>query len=55
MSSLNDSSCPALCRASTSFLSRSKTWMAGTSPAMTNKGLSAVDELIKSQLLAQLS
>ena len=31
-----DSSCPALCRASTSFLLRAcKTWMAGTSPAMT--------------------
>src|SRR5207344_1928307 len=29
-------SCPALCRASTSFESTaSKTWMAGTSPAMT--------------------
>jgi hypothetical protein len=31
-----DSSCPALCRASTScFLDAAKTWMAGTSPAMT--------------------
>ena len=28
-------SCPALCRASTSFLQESKAWMAGTSPAMT--------------------
>ena len=31
-----DSSCPALCRASTrNQLRESKTWMAGTSPAMT--------------------
>ena len=31
-------SCPALCRASTPFATaRRKTWMAGTSPAMTNK------------------
>ena len=31
-----DSSCPALCRASTNFSSTAgKTWMAGTSPAMT--------------------
>src|SRR6188474_1133678 len=31
-------SCPALCRASTScFLHSSKTWMAGTSPAMTDR------------------
>src|SRR5262249_18287793 len=28
-------SCPALCRASTSFWPKIKTWMAGTSPAMT--------------------
>src|SRR6185312_8095755 len=28
-------SCPALCRASTNCLSHLKTWMAGTSPAMT--------------------
>jgi hypothetical protein len=33
------SSCPALCRASTSFLgAAAKTWMAGPSPAMTAKG-----------------
>src|SRR5712664_4900355 len=31
------SSCPALCRASTSLLQPRKTWMAGTSPAMTKK------------------
>ncbi len=32
-------SCPALCRASTSCLLHGpKTWMAGTSPAMTNEG-----------------
>jgi len=30
------SSCPALCRASTSCLTWPKTWMAGTSPAMTS-------------------
>src|SRR6185312_12159463 len=30
-------SCPALCRASTLFSSVDKTWMAGTSPAMTMK------------------
>src|SRR5436305_12202293 len=31
-------SCPALCRASTSFLTPcAKTWMAGTSPAMTSR------------------
>src|SRR6266508_78082 len=34
----SDSSCPALCRASTSFLvAAAKTWMAGTSPAMTGR------------------
>src|SRR5205085_2321345 len=33
------SSCPRLSRASTSFfLALSKTWMAGTSPAMTGRG-----------------
>src|SRR5713101_8397194 len=31
------SSCAALCRASTSFLPILKTWMAGTSPAMTSR------------------
>src|SRR6187402_2312857 len=30
------SSCPALCRASTSCFVAAKSWMAGTSPAMTN-------------------
>ena len=36
------SSCPALCRASTSFFPRAaKTWMAGTSPAMTTFGVEA--------------
>ena len=34
--SCTDSSCPTLCRASTNFCVMSKTWMAGTSPAMTN-------------------
>src|SRR6266487_4775422 len=34
------SSCPGLSRASTSFLASPKTWMAGTSPAMTELGLS---------------
>ena len=34
----NSSSCPRLSRASTSFFSAAaKTWMAGTSPAMTTK------------------
>src|SRR4029077_2242430 len=32
-------SCPALCRASTPFWPESKTWMAGTSPAMTQIGM----------------
>src|SRR5262249_22444758 len=33
-------SCPALCRASTSYFpDRRKTWMAGTSPAMTSEEL----------------
>src|SRR6202011_5856168 len=36
------SSCPALCRASTPFLP-SKTWMAGTSPAMT-KSIQSVSD-----------
>src|SRR2546430_1496561 len=31
-------SCPALCRASTSSFFLAKTWMAGTSPAMTRRG-----------------
>jgi hypothetical protein len=31
----SQSSCPALCRASTSFLRRRKAWMAVTSTAMT--------------------
>src|SRR5256885_2319830 len=31
----NTPSCPALCRASTTFLQEDKPWMAGTSPAMT--------------------
>ena len=37
----NSASCPALCRASTSFFTHvaSKTWMAGTSPAMTERVL----------------
>ena len=35
---ISRSSCPASCRASTScFLSATKTWMAGTSPAMTRR------------------
>src|SRR5260370_18763973 len=34
----NLSSCPAWCRASTSFVAALKTWMAGTSPAMTDVG-----------------
>src|SRR5262249_17963950 len=33
---LNESSCPGLSRASTSSSPSSETWMAGTSPAMTN-------------------
>ena len=33
-------SCPALCRASTSLVPNSKAWMAGTSPAMTANGTS---------------
>src|SRR6202166_5312123 len=32
-------SCPALCRASTSLGCLEKTWMAGTSPAMTKSGI----------------
>jgi hypothetical protein len=32
------SSCPALCRASTSLAQQEKTWVAGTSPAMTKTG-----------------
>src|SRR5262245_6217280 len=32
-----DLSCPALCRASTSLVAQCKTWMAGTSPAMTTR------------------
>jgi hypothetical protein len=36
-------SCPGLSRASTSWLHyERKTWMAGTSPAMTNKRLNRV-------------
>src|SRR3954453_9171834 len=31
-------SCPALCRVSTSLLAALRTWIAGTSPAMTNHG-----------------
>src|SRR3954447_25430430 len=31
-------SCPALCRVSTHLLAAPRTWMAGTSPAMTNHG-----------------
>src|SRR5688572_4227048 len=34
-------SCPALCRASTSFLFGRQTWMAGTSPAMTQGAMTA--------------
>src|SRR5262245_23135918 len=36
-SSASPPSCPALCRASTSSLCVNKTWMAGTSPAMTTR------------------
>src|SRR5262249_54904226 len=35
----HSSSCPALCRASTFFGQHRKTWMAGTSPAMTPTSL----------------
>ena len=47
------SSCPALCRASTSSLAvTQKTWMAGTSPAMTEKALRPVSDFQKLLLTA---
>ncbi|MDN5001102.1 hypothetical protein ACFQZO_09440 [Bradyrhizobium sp. GCM10027634] len=33
----SNASCPGLSRASTTFVQREKTWMAGTSPAMTKE------------------
>jgi hypothetical protein len=42
---LSPSSCPGLTRASTSFFFVAKTWMAGTSPAMTTERTYGVIEI----------
>ena len=53
--SLVASSCPALCRASTSyFFAEAKTWMAGTSPAMTMDVRVLWPQLRKLALLCRL-